>query len=317
MKIDAASMPLLIVAGPTASGKTRLGFEIAGRLNGEVVSADAFAVYRGLNIGTDTPSAETRAEVPHHLIDIIDPAENYSAGDFAQIADDAIAEIAARERTPIVVGGTHFYIRTLLLGLFPAAPRDLDITSRLALEWEADPHAVYQRLESVDPQAAARIGPNDRQRILRALEVYESTGRPISTHRESHLRSPRYRALMVIPERAREDLYARIDARVERMFAAGLVEEVAGLLASGVSPESHAFKAIGYREVEAMLRGEIDQETTKAQIKQASRRLAKRQMTWLRHVSEAPVQWVPPAERGGVDAALALWSEHCTGNEAS
>ncbi|MCP4896488.1 MAG: tRNA (adenosine(37)-N6)-dimethylallyltransferase MiaA [bacterium] len=313
----ASRKPLLVIVGPTASGKTSLGFKVAQRLDGEVVSADAFSAYRGLNIGTDTPDATTRAAIPHHLIDIVDPEERYSAGDFAPLADAAISSIWARKRTPIVVGGTHFYIRALLMGLFPAPPRDPQVSARLQSEWDENPRAVVSRLSSIDPIAALKIGANDRQRILRALEVFETTGTSISDHRSGHTRSPRYRALMLAPERDRTALYARIDERVERMFAAGLVEEVESLLVAGVAPDSHAFKAIGYREIVTMLRGETDTETTKAQIKHASRRLAKRQITWLRQISEAAFQWVPPAECGGVDEALTLWKEHCRGNEAT
>jgi tRNA dimethylallyltransferase len=307
------SEPLLIIVGPTASGKTSLGVAVAEMLGGEIVSADAFAIYRGLDIGTDTPDEQTRRAIPHHLIDIADPSTQFSAGDFITKADQAIEEIRRRNRTPVVVGGSHFYVRALLLGLFPAQPRDVQVSAELAQKWSQDQNAVFARLETVDPETAALTGPNDRQRILRAIEVFERTGTPISAHRSAHERATRYDALMFAPQRDRADLYARIDTRVERMFAAGLVEEVRALLADGVASDSHAFKAIGYREVAAMLRNEIDLETAKLQTKQSSRRLAKKQLTWLRQMDEAELHWVPPIELGGADKLVDLWDQYTRG----
>ena len=302
--------PLLLVVGPTASGKSRLGLEVAEAIGGEIVSADAFAVYRGLDIGTDKPGPEARRRVRHHLIDIVDPTQRFSAGAFVEAATEAIREIRERGGTPVVVGGTHFWIRALLIGLFPAPPRSQEIFDRLATEWGRDPASVFSRLESVDPTAAAGIGSRDRQRILRALEVFEATGMPISRHWEEHRRSRRYHPILVAPERPRPELYAKIDTRVDVMFATGLREEVLRILASGVPPNAHALKAIGYRQLVQFHNGICDLESAVRETKAASRRLAKRQLTWLRGMTEGELHWLPPAESGGSKKAVHLWSEH-------
>jgi tRNA dimethylallyltransferase len=305
--------PLLVILGPTASGKSRLGLEVAERLGGEIVSADAFAVYRGLDIGTDKPSLEDRQRVRHHLIDVAHPRERFSAGEFAKVASDAIEDIIGRGLTALVVGGTHFYVRALVKGIFPAPPRDRSTGARLAEEWEHDRDAVFQRLQSVDPEAAERIGPHDRQRLLRALEVYEVTGEPLTRHWRRHRHPPKYRILMVAPQRSRPELYARIDARADRLFASGLVEEVRRILTSGVPVDAHALKAIGYRQVVEMLEGRCDLETAIENTKRSSRHFAKRQITWLRGLLEEGLHWVPPAEEGGLPAITELWDQHTGG----
>ena len=309
--------PLLVVAGPTASGKSRLGLEAAEVLDGEVVSADAFAIYRGLNIGTDTPNADARRRVPHHLIDVVDPTTRFSAGEYAAAAAAAIADIRARGRTPIVVGGSHFYLRALVLGLFPAPPADVAVRARLADEWRADPQALHARLRAIDPESAERIAAADRQRLIRALEVFETSGRTLSEAWRATLRRPRYRALFVAPNRSREELYVRIDARVEGMFAGGLVEEVRQLLEQGVPRDAHAFKAIGYRDVISFIDGRGDLSTAIAATKRLSRNLAKRQLSWLRHLDEGTLQWVAPAEQGGVTELVAQWRGHWNGSGES
>lgn len=301
--------PLLVVAGPTASGKSALGLEVAERLGGEIVSADAFAVYRGMDIGTDKPPPEARRRVPHHLVDVCDPRERFSAGRFAEAALAAIRDIRSRGRTPVVVGGTHFYIRALVLGLFPQPPADPGLRRRLEEAWRRDPAGLYRRLEAADPELARRVGPGDRQRILRGLEVLEASGRPLTEHWKRHRRESRFRALIAVPERDRGELYARIDRRVEAMFSSGLVDEVRQLLESGVPPNVHAFKAIGYREVVAFLRGDMDLGQAVEATKRSSRHLAKRQLSWLRHAVEGRVVWVPPPEGKGVESVVALWEE--------
>jgi tRNA dimethylallyltransferase len=302
--------PLLVILGPTASGKSSLGLAVADHLDGEIISADAFAVYRGLTIGTDKPSLEDRRLVPHHLVDCLEPHEVYSAGAFADSARAAISEIVRRGRVPVVVGGTHFYIRALLLGLFPAPPRDPVIGRELARRWDRDPSETFRALQEADPLTAERIGANDRQRILRALEIFESTGEPMSSHWRRHQHSPEYSPLLIAPRRSRSDLYARIDARVDSMFASGLVEEVAAILASGVPREAHALKAIGYRETIDFITGHCDLTNAIEQTKRASRRFAKRQLTWLREAREGTVHWVPPIEDGGAAAVIRLWNTH-------
>ncbi|NOZ93530.1 MAG: tRNA (adenosine(37)-N6)-dimethylallyltransferase MiaA [Acidobacteria bacterium] len=302
--------PLLVIAGPTGSGKSRLALDVAERLDGEIVSADAFAVYRGLDIGTDKPPLQWRRRIRHHLIDIADPVERYSAGRFAAEALAAVGAIRSRGKLPIVAGGTHFYIRALVLGLFPEPPRDPTVREALERDWASDAGRVYARLQAVDPVAAAAIAPGDRQRILRALEVFEAGGKPISRYWAEHRRHVRFRTLLAAPQRARRDLYVRIERRVESMFSSGLEAEVRRLVSSGVPPTAHAFKAIGYREVIAHMDGRWDLAEAEERTKIASRQLAKRQLTWLRHAEEGRVVWVPPPELGGGEEIAALWRHH-------
>jgi tRNA dimethylallyltransferase len=305
--------PLLLIVGPTASGKSRLGLEVAEAIGGEIISADAFAVYRMLDIGTDKPAHDARHRVRHHLIDIVDPTERFSAGAFAEAAGAAIRDIRRRERVPIVVGGTHFWIRALLLGLFPSPPHDRAVVEGLAAAWAQDPEETYRRLEAIDPAAAAKIGSRDRQRVLRALEVFEITGRPISEHWQNHDRIGSHHPVFAAPERPRSELYDKIDTRVDVMFASGFEEEVRRILASGVPRDAHALRAIGYRQVVDYLNGSCDRDSAVHDTKAASRRLAKRQLTWLRGMREGTLHWVPPAEAGGADAVIELWSEELRG----
>jgi len=305
--------PLLVILGPTGSGKSRLGLEVAERIGGEIVSADAFAVYRGLDIGTDKPTVEDRQRVPHHLVDVADPTVRFSAGEFAEAASASIDDIVGRSRTAVVVGGTHFYIRALLEGLFPSTPRNPVDGEKLAKEWDRDPESVYQQLQKVDPEAAERINPKDRQRVLRALEIFEVTGETLTSHWQRHQHPQKYRTLMVAPKHSRSDLYARIDARADKLFASGLIEEVRRILASGVPVDAHALKAIGYRQVVEMLEGQCDLETAIDNTKRSSRHFAKRQLTWMRGLREGSLHWVPPAEQGGAPTITNLWDQHTGG----
>ena len=282
---------LLVIVGPTAAGKTALGVALAEQYGGEVVSADAFAVYHGLDIGTAKPDRAVRARIPHHLIDIADPHSRYSAGNFVRDADAAIAGIRERAKLPIVVGGTLFYVRALLHGLFPEPVRNLELRERLERWWATSPDEVRSRLAEVDPESHARIPARDRQRTLRALEVFLLAGRPMSElWREEPRVGPRYEFMMLGVNRRRAELHARITSRVGRMFAAGLVAEVAGLLANGVRPEAHAFKAIGYREACLVAQGRWSEAEAQAATIAATKQLAKRQMTWLR--GEVGVEWL-------------------------
>jgi len=303
-------MPLMVIAGPTASGKSSLALAVAEVLDGELISADAFAVYRGMDIGTDKPSREARVRCPHHLIDILDLDEPYSAGDFARRAEDLIEEIQARGRLPIVVGGTHFYIKALIEGLCPTPERNDTIRKKLETAWSEDPAGLFERLVKIDPEAAHRIGPGDRQRILRSLEVFESSGRPLSEYWQAQDHRPRYNPLYLAPHREREELYARINMRVDAMFTRGFVAEVQALLVKRIDPKTHALKAIGYRELVEMIQrgGEISKviET----IKRSSRHFAKRQLTWLRRQQGKGLRWVRPLEFGGLEEVVQLWKSH-------
>jgi tRNA dimethylallyltransferase len=287
--------------------------EVAEAVGGEIISADAFAVYRGLDIGTDKPTPGDREKIRHHLLDVVDPIERFSAGAFADAAKTAIDDIRSRGMVPLVVGGTHFYIRALLVGLFPSPPRDPELSAALADRWSQDPPAVFQALERVDPEAASRIGPRDRQRLLRALEVFELTGEPLSTHWSRQKPTLEFDPLMAAPKSSRNKLYARIDARVDSIFSTGLVEEIERILASGVPTDAHALKAIGYREVVDLLQGKCDLGTAIDLTKRSSRKLAKRQLTWLRTLREGTLHWVPTAEEGGASAIIDLWGSHTEG----
>lgn len=295
---------LVVVAGPTAAGKTTLGAALAERLGGEVVSADAFAVYRGMDIGTAKPPGELRRRIPHHLIDIADPREPYSAGSFVRDAELAIAAIRARGRVPVVVGGTHFYVRALLHGLFVEPPKDPALRARLEADWDADPAAVRTLLQTVDPESAARIPPRDRQRTLRALEVGLVAGRPMSELWRTQQPTAAARdhvMLGIVPPRA--ELHARIEARVGSMLAAGLLDEVRSLLLQGVPRGAQALKAIGYRECARVLDGEWSVDRARDEMTVATRRLAKRQLTWLR--SEPAVEWLAGFGESLVDEVVA------------
>jgi len=292
--LEPEASALVIVIGPTAVGKSRAAIDLALRFGGEIVSGDSTQVYRGFDIGTDKPTPETRRGVPHHLIDIVGPEVQFTAADFVREALDAARGIAARGRLPIVAGGTGLYIKALCEGLFPGPGRDPAL--RAALEAEAREkglETLFRRLEAVDPEYAHKIRSRDRVRIIRALEVYAATGRPISEHfraTESPVKGRTVVRLGLWLERA--ELAARIEARVDRMFERGLVEEVRGLLAKGVPETAPPFRALGYSHVLRHLKGEIGCDEAVALTKTDTRRYAKRQMTWFRKM--AGVVWFSP-----------------------
>lgn len=288
---------LLVVVGPTASGKTAVALELAPRLNGEIVSADSMQIYKYLDIGTAKPTPAERAAVPHHLIDFVEPDQPYSVAQFKADAERAIDDILRRGRQPLLVGGTGLYVRALVEGFtLTEVARDPDLRRRLEEEAEAfGNERLYARLQAVDPTTAARLSANDRRRIIRALEVYEATGEPLSRlHAKAGKRPPRYRFAGFGLRWERQALYARINARVERMFEAGWVAEVRGLMDRGYDESLQALRSLGYGRIQAYLRGEADLATTLALIQQDTRRLAKRQMTWFR--AEPWIRWidVPP-----------------------
>ncbi|MCR5664909.1 MAG: tRNA (adenosine(37)-N6)-dimethylallyltransferase MiaA [Oscillospiraceae bacterium] len=297
---------LIAVCGPTASGKTRLGIELARALDGEIVSADSMQVYRGMDVGTAKASAAERAAVPHHMLDVADPRENYSVARWTEAAGRCCDDILSRGKLPIVVGGTGLYIDSLLSGRDFALERGSGaLRERLEAEYERlGPEALHERLRRIDPERAGMLAPGDRRRVLRALEVYELTGETITAHdARTRAQPPRYRAKRIVLSFAdREELYRRIDARVDAMVAAGLFEEVAGLLAQGLDASCTAMQAIGYKEAALAVRGSISREEAAARIKQASRRYAKRQLTWFRRAPDALwIEW-----RGEPDFARAL-----------
>ncbi|GAB6068509.1 tRNA (adenosine(37)-N6)-dimethylallyltransferase MiaA [Methylothermus subterraneus] len=288
----------LLLMGPTAAGKTELALELARTLAGEIVSVDSGLIYRGLDIGTAKPDLKVRAEVPHHLIDLLDPAESYSAGRFARDATAKIEEIAARGKLPILVGGTMLYFHALLKGLAPLPEADPEL--RRAIDAEAERlgwPALHAKLAKVDPQAALRIHPNDPQRIQRALEVYQLTGRPLSAfwQVEPRLELPFRPVKIVICPRDRALLHRRIAERFSAMLAQGLVEEVKTLYRRGdLHPGLPAIRSVGYRQVWGYLAGEYDFAAMVDRALAATRQLAKRQLTWLRREREA--LWLEPGE---------------------
>jgi len=288
---DPAERPLLVLLGPTASGKSALALWLASRLGGEIVSADAMQVYRGLDIGTAKPCPAERAAVPHHLLDLYEPDQRCSAGDWARLASAAIAEIRGRGRWPLVVGGTGLYLRALLQGLAPVPPRPPLVRERLERQCaRRGPERLHRLLARLDPAGAARLAPTDRQRVLRALEVRFATGQPLAALvARSPFAGDVVPALKLGLRLARPELYARIDARVRMQIERGWVEEVSGLLRRGLPDSAHAMKALGYRTLVRHLRGELGLAQACALIQRDTRRLAKRQITWFKR--EAEVLW--------------------------
>jgi tRNA dimethylallyltransferase len=286
------AMPsVLAIIGATATGKSTLAMALAERLGGEIVNADALQVYRGFDIGTAKPSRADRERVPHHLIDILDPHETYSAGEFARRAREAIAGIERRGRTPIVVGGSGLYQRALLAGISPIPPGDPQVRRELRERLKAAGLGpLREELAKLDPQTAARLPAGDSQRVLRALEVALVSGRPLSAWiAEQPYGSRGIAAIRVGLTLPRSILYDQIASRAARMMEAGWREEVAGLLRRGLSAELPAFQAIGYRQLVRHLKGEGSLEQAVADVVRETRRFAKRQETWFR--KEPDVTW--------------------------
>lgn len=288
-----AAPRLTVIVGPTGAGKSALALTVARRLGGQIVSCDSQQVYRGMDIGTGKATAAERAEVPHHLLDVLAPDEEMTAARFIALADAAIA--AAASAGPVVVcGGTGLYVRALLFGLFEGPPADPAL--RAELEAEAAAHgveALHARLAVVDPVIAPRIERRDLRRIIRALEVQQLTGTPMSAHQAAHdhrVVPPRYPARLIGVAPPRDALYAAIDARVDGMLTAGLLAEVDALRAAGYAPPLRSQAAIGYAELHAYRAGEHDLPTAVDLIKRNSRRYARRQLTWYR--GDASVAWV-------------------------
>lgn len=282
---------VLAVVGPTAVGKSEFALRLCARFRGELLSVDSMQVYRGLDAGTSKPDRIERRRAVHHGIDLALPGEDFSLGDFVRYAERTIAAIRQRRQLPVLVGGTGLYFRGLLRGIVDAPRRDAAIRKRLdeSARRQGSEH-LHRMLQRVDAEAARRLGPRDRQRLVRALEVFFATRRGLSEWiRESPFGPDRYDAIKIGLNMDREVLYRRIDARVERFFAGGLIEEVRGMLAGGSPSSANAFKALGYRECLGYLAGESPLDETVALTKRNTRRYAKRQLTWFR--SEQEVVW--------------------------
>ena len=275
---------VLAVLGPTASGKSALGLALARRFDGEILNCDSTAVYRGFDIGTDKVAQADRQGIPHHLIDIADPTEVYTAAQYARDAAAVIRDIHARGRLPILVGGTGFYYRALVRGLFPGPGADPVLRDRLdRLAVRRGPERLHRLLAHVDPASGARIMARDRKRIVRALEVYFTTGTPLTAHfagTRSLIEDCDVTAVALkLPA---ELTAARVARRVDEQFARGVVDEVRGLLARGVPPHARPFGGLVYRQIMEMLRGARDEVATRALITQENRRYARRQLIWFR-----------------------------------
>jgi len=301
---------VLAVLGPTASGKSALGLALAERRGGEIINCDSTAVYRGFDIGTDKVPLEARRGIPHHLIDIADPTEVYTAAQFARDAASCIRDIQARGRLPILVGGTGFYYRALTRGLFPGPGADEKLRARLDRVAERrGVECLHRMLGRVDPESAARIMPRDRKRLVRALEVYFSTGRPLTAHFEATSSPIADCAVTAVALRIPAALTAeRVARRVDEQFARGIVREVRELLAGGVPPTARPFGGLVYRQVMEMLQGVRGESETRALIVQENRRYARRQLIWFR--KEPNLRWFDgPGERADtlqrVEEALA------------
>ncbi len=287
---------ILVITGPTASGKTWLAVELAKRYSGEVVSADSMQIYRRMDIGTAKPTAEEMQNIPHHMIDVADPWEDFSVARYVDMASRCVDGILARGRLPILAGGTGLYIDSLLSGrTFAAFEEESPLRGELEKRYAQEGgQALLNQLAQADPESAARLHPNDGKRIVRALEVWLSTGKTITQHnRETLALPPRYTALTLnLDFQRREDMWRRIDRRVDRMMAAGLVEEVRALLNSGVPARCTAMQAIGYKEMVPVISGDAAAADAADQIKLHSRQYAKRQLTWFRRNRQAkPLLW--------------------------
>lgn len=295
---------MIILLGPTAVGKTKLAIELAKVLNGEIISADSMQVYRGLDIGTAKPTLEERQEIPHHLIDIRNPDEEWTVSDFVGESKNSKGKIQKKGKTPIIVGGTGLYLWALLEGFaFPITPADKEIRAKLEIEPVS---ALSARLSAVDPIAASKIHANDKKRIIRSLEVYELTGKPIS-----ELQKKRVGTAPCLPagrnsfagsdytliglNLPREELYEKINRRVDIMIEKGLIAEVEGLLAKGYSKDLNSFQALGYKEAIEFLDGQWTMDEMTDELKKRTRRFARRQMTWFRRFKD--VKWFSQAEK--------------------
>ncbi len=280
---------LICIAGPTASGKTALAVQLAQALDGEVISCDSMQVYRRMDIGTAKPTAEEMDGVVHHMLDVADPDEEFSVSRYCELADPIVQDVLARGRTAIVAGGTGLYMDALMRGNSFAPCPSTGVRAHLEMQADRDGmEAMLARLQSIDPESAARLHLSDRKRVLRALEVYYETGETISDHnRRTQAIPPKYRPVwLALTDAARADLYGRIDRRVEAMLARGLLDEIRALLDSGIPEKCTALQAIGYKEFIAALHGQCTVEEAAAQVQLSSRHYAKRQLTWFRRNPE-------------------------------
>ncbi|MFC1799236.1 tRNA (adenosine(37)-N6)-dimethylallyltransferase MiaA [Thermodesulfobacteriota bacterium] len=296
---------IVVVCGPTGSGKTGIAIELSRMFTGEIIGADSMQIYRYMDIGTAKPTRAEQAQVRHHMIDIVDPDENFSAARFAKMAAEKIDALVAWSKAPFVVGGTGLYLKALVHGLFSEAPTMPELRSRLRRQLDENgAEVLYEKLKQCDPAATEKIHPHDTFRIIRALEVYELTGKPISAHHREHgFMDEPFRVLKIGLDIQREKLYERIDRRVDRMVADGLVKEVESLLDRGYAPTLNSMQSIGYLHVVGFLAGRMTWQETLRTLKRDTRRYAKRQMTWFRR--DADIHWFKPKQTKDMSALVA------------
>ena len=289
---DLKNIPLVIVLGPTAVGKSEHAIELAQRFDMEIINADSMQVYRGMDIGSAKPSPAQRELVTHHLIDIKNPDEDFSAAQFRKEALNSIASLHRKGKQPLVVGGTGLYIRALTRGLFPAPPADHRLREELKeQEKNNGKWYLHRELTKIDPVAASRIHPNDTFRVIRALEVFHLTGKSISEQHQNHqFKESYFKVLKIGLTRDRKELYDRIERRVDLMITSGLAEEVKSLLTNGYPPTIKPFQSLGYKQILGFLQGETDMDEAVQLIKRNTKRYAKRQITWFK--KDAEIQWV-------------------------
>lgn len=296
-------LPVIFIVGPTAVGKSRAALEIAESLRTELISADSRQVYRGVDIGTAKPSLADRARVTHHLIDVAEPDQLFSAGRFRAIASDVIAKLHRQGRIPIIVGGTGLYVKLLSHGLWKGPQADWNLREQLRREEaiQGSGH-LHKKLSAVDPESAEKISPRDKAKLIRAIEVYELTGRPLSAlHREHQFQERPYQTVMIGLARSRPDLYRRIEERVDGMIKEGLVEEVRRLRAMGYSEDLPSMKGLGYRQMIGYLNGKYDLGEAVRLLKRDTKRYAKRQFTWFHR--DPSIRWIDLSETDDVKEA--------------
>lgn len=288
---------LLIILGPTAAGKSEMAVALAAKIGAEIINADSQQVYRYMNLGTGKPSRADREQVTHHLIDVVDPEEEFNVAIFRRMALETIDNIHARGKKVVVCGGTGLYLKALTRGLFVGPEQDPEVRSELACEiQEKGLGALYQRLIEIDPAAHSRIHPNDRQRIVRALEVHQLTGKPMSQWQKEHnFGDESFDTLKIGLQRERAELYELINRRCERMIGDGLLDEVRDLAAKGYSLDLKPLQSLGYRQMGLVLEGRSKIEQAVKEMKQETRHLAKRQLTWFRQDHE--IRWLHPEKQ--------------------
>jgi tRNA dimethylallyltransferase len=300
--------PILTIVGPTCVGKTNISINLAKELSGEIISADSRQIYKYLDIGTAKPTAYERRQIPFHFIDFIDPAENYSCGQFARDAEEQISEILDRHQTPLVCGGTGLYIQSLFKPLHKLPSSDPRIKKRLVNFAKVHgAERLYHRLEAVDPQWAAKISFRDTQRIIRGLEVYEITGNTLSSFLSVKRKKARYCPCYIGITLPRAVLYDNIDLRYDRMIAQGLIEEVTSIIEHGYKPNVNALRTIGYKEIIEFLQGLSTREQAVEKAKQHTRNLAKRQLTWFKKIPN--VHWFSADDPSVIRKILTVWQD--------